>query len=152
MWKESWYWNAAGTLWLHHSLPSSAVGFHFTHIPSVNQVFSFNTWWTPAWWGDKNEQSTELALAAVLWFLLTLLFHTFISPSPGCWWSTGCAASLHLGLWAWPKGLWTCKGWLFQLWIIYLEIPDQELTPAEKPTASSAQNPNFQVLSGICKQ
>lgn len=30
-------------------------------------------------------------------------------------------------------------------------MPDQELAPAEKPTASSAQNPNFQVLSGICK-
>lgn len=39
--EESWCWNAAGTLCLHHSLPSSAVGFRFTRIPSPNQVFSF---------------------------------------------------------------------------------------------------------------
>lgn len=41
--KESWCWNAVGTLWLHHSLPSSAVGFRSTRIPSPNQVFNFST-------------------------------------------------------------------------------------------------------------
>lgn len=74
MWKESWCWNAAGTPWLHHSLPSSAVGFCFTRIPSPNQVFNFSTRWAPARWGDKNEQGTELELAAALRFLFTLYF------------------------------------------------------------------------------
>lgn len=74
MWKESWCWNAAGALRLHHSLPFSAARFHFTCIPSPNQVFNFSTWWAPARRGDKNEQGTELELAAALWFLLTLYF------------------------------------------------------------------------------
>lgn len=98
MWKESWCWNAAGTLWLHHSLPSSTVGFHFPRIISPDQVFSFSTLWAPAWWGDKNEQGMELVLAAALGFLFTLYF-----PLPRV-----MVRHRLRSFWGWERGLKVC--------------------------------------------